>query len=539
MSGNRFLRLKVGRGDIAMHDDTREYSTLKLSDPLSPERAPASPRFRSISLGRHPLDLLLGVPPTMDEIRDGITATAVRRRDAYYRRGLALADVLAATLAMVLGVIVLGGDKVTLAFVAAIPLVVVVSKISGLYDRDEHLLQKTTLEEAPALFQLATLYTLAIWLCEGILVDDGTALAQGVNELGRDQVLGLWALLFVSLIVTRTGMRALITRRTSPERCLVLGSSEDARRVDTKLRGSRSAGAEVVGRVALEPGKPNGPGPAVLGYFDDLDDLVTRYDIGRVIIAPRTSDSEELLDAIRLVKSFGVKVSVLPRLFEVVGSSVRFDEVDGLMLLGVPQWGLTKSSNVIKRSVDILASGLGLLVVAPLLATIAATVKLSSRGPVFFRQTRIGRDGEEFQMLKFRTMYDGADEDKEDLLAHNEADGLFKIADDPRLTDVGRVLRRFSLDELPQLLNVLRGDMSLVGPRPLVVDDDRRVEGWQRRRLDVPPGMTGIWQVLGSSRIPLHEMVKIDYLYGANWSLWLDVKILLRTIPHVVGRRGI
>jgi lipopolysaccharide/colanic/teichoic acid biosynthesis glycosyltransferase len=240
-----------------------------------------------------------------------------------------------------------------------------------------------------------------------------------------------------------------------------------------------------------------------------------------------------------VVKSFGVKVSVLPRLFEVVGSSVRFDEVDGLMLLGVPQWGLTKSSILIKRTVDILASGLGLLLLTPLLATIAATVKLSSPGPVFFRQTRIGRDGEEFQMLKFRTMYDGADEDKAELLEHNEADGLFKIANDPRHTDVGRVLRRFSLDELPQLHNVMLGDMSLVGPRPLVADDDRRVEGWQRRRLDVPPGMTGIWQVLGSSRIPLHEMVKIDYLYGANWSLWLDVKILLRTIPHVVGRRGL
>ena len=165
MSGNRFLRLKAGRVDISTHEDSAgEYGTLKVSDAPAPARAPggASSRSRTIRFGRHPLDLILGVPPTMDEIRDGITATAVRRRDAYYRRGLALADIVAASLAMVLGVVVLGGDHVTLAFAFAIPLVVVVSKISGLYDRDEHLLQKTTLEEAPALFQLATLYTLAI-----------------------------------------------------------------------------------------------------------------------------------------------------------------------------------------------------------------------------------------------------------------------------------------------------------------------------------------------------------------------------------------
>lgn len=538
MPVNRFQRTKAGREHIREYEDTpRDTRTLERSGASRSDLEPASLRSRSISR-RHPLDLLLGVAPSTDEIATGITATTVRRRDAYYRRGLALADMLAATVAMVLGVIVLGGDNVTPAFLAAIPLVVVVSKISGLYDRDEHLLQKTTLEEAPALFQLATLYTLVIWLGEGIFVDEGAVLAQG-DDLGRGQVVGLWALLFVSLIVARTAIRAVVTRRTTPERCLVLGSAADARSVEAKLQGSRAAGAVVVGRVALEPLDENGSGHEVLGYFDDLDDLVHRHEIGRVIIAPRTADSEELLDAIRLVKSFGVKVSVLPRLFEVVGSSVRFDEVEGLMLLGVPQWGLTKSSNMLKRSVDILGSSLGLLIVAPLLVMIAAIVKLSSRGPVFFRQTRIGRDGEEFPMLKFRTMYDGADEDKEGLLGHNESDGLFKIANDPRLTDVGRVLRRFSLDELPQLINVLRGEMSLVGPRPLVADDDRRVEGWQRRRLDVAPGMTGIWQVLGSSRVPLHEMVKIDYLYGANWSLWLDVKILLRTVPHVIGRRGL
>ena len=136
-------------------------------------------------------------------------------------------------------------------------------------------------------------------------------------------------------------------------------------------------------------------------------------------------------------------------------------------------------------------------------------------------------------------MYDGADGHKESLLHRNEADGFFKIAEDPRVTPIGRWLRRTSLDELPQLLNVLRGEMSLVGPRPLVDEEDARIEGWFRRRLDVTPGMTGAWQVLGSSRIPLHDMVTIDYLYRTNWTLWLDLKILLRTVPHVLRRRGL
>ena len=143
-------------------------------------------------------------------------------------------------------------------------------------------------------------------------------------------------------------------------------------------------------------------------------------------------------------------------------------------------------------------------------------------------------------MFKFRSMHKGAEQVRADLEELNEADdGLFKIADDPRLTRVGAFLRRASLDELPQLLNVVRGDMSLVGPRPLVPDEDRRVEGLDRRRLHVMPGVTGVWQIYGSSRVPMREMVTVDYLYGANWSLWLDVKILLRTVPHAIGRRNL
>jgi lipopolysaccharide/colanic/teichoic acid biosynthesis glycosyltransferase len=158
---------------------------------------------------------------------------------------------------------------------------------------------------------------------------------------------------------------------------------------------------------------------------------------------------------------------------------------------------------------------------------------------VFFRQTRVGLDGREFAMLKFRSMVVGAHAQRDALRHLNESDGLFKIESDPRVTRVGRVLRRTGFDELPQLINVLRGEMSLVGPRPLVVDEDRFIEGRHRRgRLQLMPGMTGPWQLLGPARVPLNEMVAIDYLYGANWSLWNDVKILLRTIAYVINRDG-
>jgi lipopolysaccharide/colanic/teichoic acid biosynthesis glycosyltransferase len=169
---------------------------------------------------------------------------------------------------------------------------------------------------------------------------------------------------------------------------------------------------------------------------------------------------------------------------------------------------------------------------------IAVAIKLDSGGPVLFRQVRAGRRGRPFRMLKFRSMIDGADQLKDQLRHLNQSEGIFKIANDPRITRVGRLLRRAHLDELPQLINVLKGDMSLVGPRPLPLDEDNAIRGWYRDRLEVPPGISGYWQVLGSSRIPLEEMVKLDYLYVANWSVWGDLKLMARTIAVVAQRRG-
>ena len=247
-----------------------------------------------------------------------------------------------------------------------------------------------------------------------------------------------------------------------------------------------------------------------------------------------------MLNLVRTLKAVGVRVSVLPRLLEVVGSSVEFDDLHGVTLMGVRRFDLTRSSAALKRAFDLLGASLGLLAISPLMIAIAVAIKLDSRGPVFFRQLRVGRHGQRFHMLKFRTMVPDAEALKDSLRHRNEAqEGLFKIAEDPRVTRVGRFLRKSALDELPQLFNILKGEMSLVGPAPA------GGRGGPARRGLAPPapgadaGDDGPWQILGPARVPLREMVAIDYLYVANWSLWKDIKILLRTVPHVLGRRGL
>jgi exopolysaccharide biosynthesis polyprenyl glycosylphosphotransferase len=422
----------------------------------------------------------------------------------------------------------LGDDALQPATLAALPLVVLVAKFTGLYDRDELVLNKTTLDEAPALFHLATLYALLVFVGADLLV---------AGHLGQAQVLGLWGSLFLTSVTGRGLARRLARGRTSTERCLVIGSSDASLQLANKLEHSQDLNASVVGRVPLDPADV---GASALGQVDDIEKIVEQQHIDRVIVAPQGTDSEVMLATVQRVKSLGVHVSLLPRVLEVVGSSIEFDSVYGMTVLGVRRFGLTRSSALVKRALDLVGATVLIGVLSPLLTVIAVCIRRSSDGPVLFRQRRIGKDGQPFEMLKFRSMYAGSEVRREELRERNEAGaGLFKIAEDPRVTQLGKRLRQTSLDELPQLFNVLKGEMSLVGPRPLVEEDDRQIEGRHRRRLHLKPGMTGHWQIFGSSRIPLSEMVTIDYLYVANWSLWNDVKVLLRTVPYVLARRGL
>jgi exopolysaccharide biosynthesis polyprenyl glycosylphosphotransferase len=458
-------------------------------------------------------------------IREGDQRLEVKRRDAVLRRSLTGADLFAAAASLLLCVTVLGHRALQPLALLALPLVVVAAKAVGIYDRDELLVNKTTIDEAPRLFQLATLYALLFSVLQGQFV---------AAPLSAVHVVVLWGTMFVFALVARRLGRAFARAATPAERCLFVGSDASAERLRAKLSGT-AIHAVLVGRMSIGDA---GDEEDIAAEAAVLHRVVDELRVHRVIIEPSEPQPQATLDFVREAKGTGARVSLLPRILEVVGSSIEVDDVHGLTLLGVRRFGLSRSSSVLKRSFDVLGAAVGLALLAPLFALLAVLVRLDTRGPAVYRQTRVGRAGRPFTMWKFRTMIDGADALKPGLWALNEAEGLFKIAADPRVTRVGVWLRRYSLDELPQLVNVLRGEMSLVGPRPLVGDDDERITGLDRRRLYLTPGMTGSWQILGSARVPLAEMIKLDYLYVTGWSLWSDVKILLRTVPYVLARRG-
>ena len=456
---------------------------------------------------------------------DGRAPAALLWRESLHRRLLVMADATSSTVALVVVLNFFGQRRLALAAAVGVFVVLFLFKVAGLYDRDDLRLVHSTLDELPVLAQLTGLFALGVATLHGVVLGEG---------LVADQIAGLWMASFVAILSARVLARA-VAGRTSPlQRCLVIGEADQVERIREKLAASQ-ARAFVIASLPLAG--EDFDAVDWVGSPEFIRQLVREHSVHRIIIAPTTTDTCGVVDLIRIAKAVGVRVSVLPRMFEVVGSAVEFDNVDGMTMLGVRRFGFSRSSRLLKRTFDFVVTSTGLVVVGPLLGLIALAIRLDSKGPIFFRQVRVGRDGQHFRIFKFRSMVADAEAQKEKLRSLNEGgDGLFKLADDPRVTRVGRFLRRTSLDELPQVFNVLRGEMSLVGPRPLVTDEDARVLGLDRSRLHLTPGMTGPWQVLGA-RVPMQEMVGIDYLYVANWSLWLDLKVLLRTVRHVV-RRG-
>jgi exopolysaccharide biosynthesis polyprenyl glycosylphosphotransferase len=355
------------------------------------------------------------------------------------------------------------------------------------------------------------------------------------------------ALVTVGLIAvfgafSRTVVRASLHRDPSlRQRTLILGSGLVAGQVVEKIRNNQQFGLIPVGIVDDDVHDVGTPDLPWLGRFSDLDQIIEAQHIDRVIIAFSRVDHEDLLGAIRASRDAGIAVDVVPRLFEFLDGVRSLDQIGGLPLLSIGVPVLASSSVAAKRVLDVVGSFSLLLLFSPLMIATAIAVKLESRGPVFFMQPRAGRGNSSFKLIKFRSMYVDAEQRKEDLDALNEAgDGvMFKIREDPRVTRVGRFIRRFSIDELPQLFNVLKGEMSLVGPRPLIFPETAALEKhWHLRRLELRPGITGPWQVYGRSQSPFQEMVRFDYQYVAGWSLARDIELLLATLPAVMSGRG-
>jgi lipopolysaccharide/colanic/teichoic acid biosynthesis glycosyltransferase len=390
------------------------------------------------------------------------------RRDWLRRRLLASADALAVGLAVGTVARLDGSSAASPAVLAGMALAVAVFKVGGIYDRDDLRVVHSTVDEVPRLLQLTAIVVVGVAAL-------GPAVA-GPQLTGR--AIGvLWLTLLVLVGAGRALARSLTDRLAAAERCVVVGTQERAARIARKLASSR-ARAVVVAVLPLADG-----GAHELGAPADVRRFAQCHRIDRVIVAPSATDYTSLSDVIRLVKAAGVRVSVLPRMCEAVGSSVVFDDVDGMTMLGVRPFGLPRTSLILKRAFDLAATTVGVVLASPILAAIAIAIRVDTPGPVLYRQERVGRDGARFRIFKFRSMRMGADTEKDALRGRNEAGGgLFKIRDDPRVTRVGRFLRRTSLDELPQVLNVLRGEMSLVGPRPLVVDEDALVVGLDRCR---------------------------------------------------------
>ncbi len=353
----------------------------------------------------------------------------------------------------------------------------------------------------------------------------------------------VWALASLAVLLGRALIGMLIStlhrRGTAVERVLVVGDSNRGRMVMQALAAQRNRGYYVVGFLSESARDDFGRFHA-LGTIDELAKVIESFDVTQVIVALPPALHEKVLETLDQCRRGGLTFKVVPDMYEMRLSLVDTDTVLGIPLIGLREVSIQGWNRVVKRAIDVVLSSAALLVASPIMALIALVIKIESPGgPAIFRHTRVGKNGEPFTMFKFRSMKPNAADERTLLEEKNEAVGpLFKIRQDPRLTRVGRFIRRFSVDEIPQLVNVLRGDMSLVGPRPPIPSEVEQYEEWHKKRLAVSPGMTGLWQVSGRSELDFDEMVMYDIYYIEHWSLSLDLRIFLRTIPTVLWGGG-
>lgn len=473
-----------------------------------------------------------------------------RRRGHLVVRALVLADLAGLVTAFLIAELALGigdsrGDHFgfnaeMLVFVLILPAWILAAKLHELYDRDEERADHSTVDDFVGVVHVVTLGT---WL---LLV------ASWITGLAHPRLpkLFLFWVLAIALVTFSRALGRTYCRRSAAyvQNVVIVGAGDVGQLAARKLLQHREYGINVVGFFDADPKELRSDLAElpVLGPPECLPEVIRRLNVSRVIIAFSRAGSAEVVRLIRTLKKLDIQIDIVPRLYEVVGPNVDVHTVESLPLVALPVAKLLPLSRGIKRTIDLVVAGSMLIVTAPLFGYIALRIKRDSPGPVFFRQTRLGMNMSEFTVLKFRTMKVGAND-----AAHRKfiaqtmgasasptSNGLYKLEREDAVTPFGRWLRKTSLDELPQLINVLRGEMSMVGPRPCIPYETEHFTDHHFERFLVPAGITGLWQVSARAHSTFGEALDMDVSYARNWSLGLDVELLARTPAHLLQRRG-
>jgi exopolysaccharide biosynthesis polyprenyl glycosylphosphotransferase len=472
-----------------------------------------------------------------------------RPRRLLLRRALVVADLVGLSVAFVTAELMTGsgadveghvGIRAELyVFLATLPLWLVVARFYRLYEQDETRADHSTVDDIAGVFHVVTV---GAWLLFS------AAWISGFADPNPRKVALFWALAIALVTGGRAVARAIARRSPSyAQNALVVGAGHVGQLVARKLTQHPEYGIAVLGFVDDDPRalRPEIEGIPVLGGVEDVPRLVRSHRVDRVVVAPLRNSHEQMLVLIRELTRLGVPIELVPRYFEAIGPAAHIDPVEGLPLvrLGMPR--ISRASRVAKRVIDVLGASIGLVLLAPAMLGIAAAIKRDSPGPVLFRQIRLGESMREFTNLKFRTMRTDVSSDRHreyisatmSTSATPEATGLYKLERPDEVTRIGGWLRRTSLDELPQLLNVLRGDLSLVGPRPCIPYEVEFFESHHFDRFLVPAGITGLWQVTARARSTFGEALDLDVTYVRSYSLWLDLKLILRTPVQLFRQR--
>lgn len=483
------------------------------------------------------------------EILERRRSSPFKRRGRLVRASLLLADLVGLTLAFVVTEIAMGNagpnDTVSvpteaLLFLLSLPLWAVVAKLYRLYDHDDEHTDHTTLEDLVGVFHLVTVGT---WL----VVGGGWLLGLADPKVGK--LLTFWALAIVLVTGARGAARAMCRRHLSfLQNTVIVGAGDVGQLIARKLLQHGEYGINLVGFVDANPRRLRsdlGEVP-VLGSVDQLPEIVDRLDVERVVVAFSSDPPEQTVEAMRSVRDRNIQIDIVPRLYELVGPHVKVHTVESLPLVGLPTAKRFPLSRTLKRFGDIVGALAGLVLTAPFFAYAAWRIRRESPGPVIFRQERLGKNMKPFTVLKFRTMRVDTDDSAHrefikqtmDASAAPTENGLYKLNREDAVTPFGRILRKTSLDELPNLINVLRGEMALVGPRPCLDYETEHFAPHHFERFAVPQGITGLWQVTARAHATFGEALDMDVSYARNWSLGLDLWLILRTPMHVLRRKG-